>query len=78
MAQDLKKLRGMTDKELDSEENQLREAVWKLRLQLATGQLQDPQRVRAARQDLARVLTIRREGADQAKAGAAPRRRSNG
>ena len=76
MAKDLRKLRGMTEAELTQEEGQLREAVWKLRLQLATGQLQDPQRVRAARKDLARVLTIRREGAG--KAGAAPRRRSNG
>jgi large subunit ribosomal protein L29 len=80
MAQDLRKLRGMTEAELTQEENQLREAVWKLRLQLATGQLQDPQRVRAARKELARVLTIRREGASQQSAGAPvrPRRRSKG
>lgn len=77
MAQDLRKLRGMTDKELGHEEDQLRQAVWKLRLQLATGQLQDPQRVRAARKDLARVLTVRREGASKSEAGK-PRRRSKG
>ena len=77
MAQDLRKLRGMTEVELGREEEQLREAVWKLRLQLATGQLQDPQRVRAARKDLARVLTVRGEGASKSEAGK-PRRRSKG
>jgi len=77
MALDTKKLRGLSEAELGQEENQLREAVWKLRLQLATGQLQDPQKVRSARKDLARVLTIRRERAS--KAGEArPRRRSEG
>ena len=55
------KLRGMTGDELTKEENELREEIWKLRLQLTTGQLQDPQKVRRARQDLARVLTVERE-----------------
>ena len=43
------------------EERNLRGAVWKLRLQLTTGQLQDPQRVRRARKDLARLMTMKRE-----------------
>jgi len=55
------KLRGMTPEELTKEENELREEIWKLRLQLTTGQLQDPQKVRRARRELARVLTIKRE-----------------
>ncbi len=55
------KLRGMTSEELIKEEQELREEIWKLRLQLTTGQLQDPQKVRRARQDLARVLTVERE-----------------
>ena len=55
------KLRGMMDDELAKEEDELREEIWKLRLQLTTGQLQDPQKVRRARQDLARVLTVLRE-----------------
>jgi large subunit ribosomal protein L29 len=61
MAKQTVKLRNMSGEDLAREESQLREAVWKLRLQLATGQLQDPQKVRMARKDLARVLTIRRE-----------------
>jgi large subunit ribosomal protein L29 len=51
----------MTAAELDKEEVALREAVWKLRVQRTTGQLQAPQKIRQARKELARLLTIRRE-----------------
>ena len=61
MAVQLDKLRNMTPEDLSQEERQLREEIWKLRLQIATGQLQAPQKVRSARRDLARVLTVRRE-----------------
>jgi large subunit ribosomal protein L29 len=61
MAVELGKLRGMGVEDLAKEEQQLREEIWKLRLQIATGQLQAPQKVRSARRDLARVLTVRRE-----------------
>jgi large subunit ribosomal protein L29 len=61
MAVKLDKLRGMSPEELIREENEVRAQVWKLRLQLATGQLDNPQKVREARRDLARVLTVRRE-----------------
>ena len=61
MALDIAKLRNMSIEDLDKEALQLREAVWKLRLQLTTGQLQDPQKVRRARKELARVLTVKRE-----------------
>jgi len=55
------KLRAMSIAELDKEERDLREEIWKLRLQQTTGQLQDPRKVRGKRQDLARVLTVKRE-----------------
>jgi len=61
MALEPGKLRNMSGTELAKEEEQLREGIWKLRMQLTTGQLQDPQKVTRARRDLARVLTIRRE-----------------
>jgi large subunit ribosomal protein L29 len=61
MALDTAKLREMSPEELNKEEQELREQIWKLRLQQSTGQLQDPCKVRGARQDLARVLTIKRE-----------------
>lgn len=75
MALDTTKLRNMSAEELAKEEQQLREAVWKLRLQLTTGQLQDPQKVSRARQDLARVLTVARERELSAEPARARRRR---
>jgi len=61
MAVELDKLRNMSGGDLAQEEQQLREEIWKLRLQIVTGQLQAPQKVRSARRDLARLLTVRRE-----------------
>jgi len=61
MAKDMAKFRKMSADALDNEEHGLREEVWKLRLQMTTGQLQDPQKVQRAKKDLARVLTVKRE-----------------
>ncbi len=61
MALDLTKMRAMTLDELNKEERELREEIWKIRLQRSTGQLQDTGKVRRKRHDLARILTIRRE-----------------
>jgi large subunit ribosomal protein L29 len=61
MAVDLTKLRGMGSGDLEREATALREEIWKLRLQRASGQLQDAHKVRRVRHDLARVLTVRRE-----------------
>ncbi|HEV8232301.1 MAG TPA: 50S ribosomal protein L29 [Thermoanaerobaculia bacterium] len=49
---------GETD--LAEKEKQLREASWKLRLQKATGQLDNPMRLKVLRRDVARVKTYRR------------------
>ena len=46
--------------ELVEKEKQLKEAAWKLRLQKATGQLENPSRLKALRRDLARIQTYRR------------------
>jgi large subunit ribosomal protein L29 len=46
--------------DLAEKEKELREASWKLRLQKATGQLENPTRLRVLRRDLARVKTYRR------------------
>jgi large subunit ribosomal protein L29 len=74
MALDTAKIRNMSPEDLAKEEDQLREQVWKLRLQMTTGQLQDPSKVRRARKDLARVLTIKREQ-ELSAAGQKPGRR---
>jgi len=49
---------GLAD--LAEKEKQLKEAAWKLRLQKATGQLENPSRLKAVRRDIARVQAARR------------------
>lgn len=46
--------------DLLEKEKQLKETAWKLRLQKATGQLEDPSRLRSVRRDIARVKTFER------------------
>ena len=46
--------------ELAEKEKQLKEASWKLRLQKATGQLENPMRLKTLRRDVARIKTYRR------------------
>ena len=48
------------ESELLEKEKQIREASWKLRLQNATGQLDNPMRLKTLRRDLARIKTFRR------------------
>jgi large subunit ribosomal protein L29 len=54
-------LREMADAELAQKLSALREELFNLRFQLATGQLDNPMRIRHVRKDIARVLTIQRE-----------------
>lgn len=61
MALKASKLKDLSVVELDKEEKELREAIWKQQLQRSTGQVQDPHKLREIRKDLARVLTVRRE-----------------
>jgi large subunit ribosomal protein L29 len=46
--------------ELAEKAKHIQEASWKLRLQQATGQLDNPMRLRTLRRDLARIKTYRR------------------
>ena len=48
------------ESELAEKEKQLKESSWKLRLQKATGQLENPMRLKTLRKDIARVKTYRR------------------
>lgn len=54
-------IRQMTDTELDSKLLDLKNELFNLRFQLATGQLDNPMRIKAVRKDIARVKTIMRE-----------------
>jgi large subunit ribosomal protein L29 len=51
-------LREQTVEELRDREKELAEKLFALRLQRVTGQLESPAKVREARRDLARVLTV--------------------
>ena len=54
-------IRQMTDQELNRELLDLKNELFNLRFQLATGQLDNPMRIKAVRKDIARVKTIIRE-----------------
>jgi len=58
-----RQLRDKTVNELRLQEGTLREQIFKLRFQKATGQVENPARMRMARKELARVLTILNEKA---------------
>jgi large subunit ribosomal protein L29 len=55
------KLRDLSKEDLVHEESDLREQLFKLRFQAATGQLESASRRRTVRRDIARILTILRE-----------------
>ncbi len=46
--------------ELAEKEKHIKEASWKLRLQKATGQLDNPMRLKVLRRDIARIKTYQR------------------
>jgi large subunit ribosomal protein L29 len=57
-----KELRELGPEELRSRERELREEIFRLRVRRGTGQLASPSKLRDARRDLARVLTILNDG----------------
>ncbi|WDV45416.1 50S ribosomal protein L29 [Clostridiaceae bacterium M8S5] len=54
-------LREMTTQELDLKLNEFKTELFNLRFQLATGQLDNPMRIKAVRKDIARLKTVVRE-----------------
>jgi large subunit ribosomal protein L29 len=56
-----KNLRDMTDEELLKQIDQLKTELFNLRFQLATGQLDNPMRIKDVRKGIARGKTILRE-----------------
>ena len=63
-----KELRGQTTPELGEQLEKLREELFRLRFQLATKQLANPNRMTQVKRDIARVKTILRERAWSAEA----------
>ncbi|MDR7871604.1 MAG: 50S ribosomal protein L29 [Tissierellaceae bacterium] len=56
-----KETRQLSVKELESKLLELKAELFNLRFQLATGQLDNPLRIKVVRKDIARVKTILRE-----------------
>ncbi|MGI6145200.1 MAG: 50S ribosomal protein L29 [Clostridia bacterium] len=56
-----KNLRDLTQEELNNKIVELKEELFNLRFQLATGQLENPMRLREVRKTIARTHTVLRE-----------------
>ena len=56
-----KELRDLNDDELEAKLEELRQELFNLRFQLATGKQDNSARMGQVRRDIARVLTIQRE-----------------
>jgi large subunit ribosomal protein L29 len=57
----LRELREKGEPDLRSREKELAEQLFALRLQKTTGQLEKPSKIREAKRELARVMTVLRE-----------------
>ena len=58
---ELKKMREMTEVELNSELARMKKELFNLRFQHVTGQLENPVKMREVKREIARVKTILRE-----------------
>ena len=58
---ELKKIREMSEAELNSELVRMKKDLFNLRFQHVTGQLENPIKIRETKRDIARVKTIIRE-----------------
>lgn len=56
-----KEIRDLNDSELDQKVAGLKEELFNLRFQIATGQLENPMRIREVKKAIARIKTIQRE-----------------
>ena len=74
MPRRIEKIREASSNELEAQQKELTEQIFRLRFQLTTGQAEALKRLREARKDLARVKTLLRanELSAQGKAKSAP------
>jgi large subunit ribosomal protein L29 len=61
MAQRMEKFREMNPAELENQQSELAEQIFRLRFQLSTGQSEGLKKLREVKRDLARVKTLLRE-----------------
>ena len=64
-----KQLRDMTDDELARTLSERRQELFNLRFQSATGALENPARLKLAKREIARILTVRVERETNAAGG---------
>ena len=60
MARKIEKYRDMSAAELETQERELSEQIFRLRFQVSTGQAEGLKKLRETRKDLARVKTLLR------------------
>ena len=60
----VKEIRELTTAEMLDKEKQLKEELFNLRFQLATGQLENTARIKEVRQSITRIKTVLREQAN--------------
>ena len=60
----VKEIRELTTAEMLDKEKQLKEELYNLGFQLATGQLENTARIKEVRQSIARIKTVLREQAN--------------
>jgi len=58
-----RELRDLTDQELEDRLADTRQELFNLRFQSATGALENPARLKLAKREIARILTVRTERA---------------
>ena len=58
---ELKKMRELTEVELNTELSKMKKELFNLRFQHVTGQLENPVKMREVKREIARVKTILRE-----------------
>ncbi|AXG39653.1 MULTISPECIES: 50S ribosomal protein L29 [Enterococcus] len=61
----VKEIRELTTAEMIDQEKQLKEELFNLRFQLATGQLENTARIKEVRKSIARIKTVLHEQADK-------------
>lgn len=57
----IKDIRNLSGEELNKKVSELKNELFNLRFQLATGQLDNPSTIKRVKRDIARVKTIQRE-----------------
>ena len=65
----VREIRDLGEVELLEKLESLKEELFNLRFQLATGQLDNPMRIKQARHEVARILTVLREREIEAELG---------